>query len=378
MSSGPSGRPVVQLPLIETNPHRRRRAIWWKARKLRLWGYPAALYSIVRRAPLESLMHWAVEIGPWLHELHTDEGKNGHLMRNRLHRSQMWCSEIGERTIGYTSCTDREIDGLAEAVLIEMKSFEKSQGEYDRLLNNCQVFVALLADRLDPYFLDLPNMPWSNVEWRIMRILRQDIRGQRIEESREADRNQQVLLLEKLYSSERNGIETVDSIMATSEASTNDSHEERDVERSLDLIFHRPQMPLLLEYRREAEGAGNTSQTQDSLIRQEPRSQDRVSRNRDRSRDRSSDRSRDRSRDRNHDASRDSYFTRSSGSMQRSSTESIPDLMRRVKRKERRKFLKATAVVIGGLGLLGIFAAKRVTRAEKAYARGRGGIFQTQ
>jgi hypothetical protein len=58
-------------------------------------------------------MHWGLQIGPYLHELVTDEGLNGHRMNRRLHKDQpeFWQSAAPapDRVICNTSLTDREI-----------------------------------------------------------------------------------------------------------------------------------------------------------------------------------------------------------------------------------------------------------------------------
>jgi hypothetical protein len=80
----------------------------WKARKL--GGITGPVVRIFSEAPAEANMHWGLQIGPYLHELNTDEGKNKHLIVTRLHDDQIWAPGTEPTVIGFCSLTDREID----------------------------------------------------------------------------------------------------------------------------------------------------------------------------------------------------------------------------------------------------------------------------
>lgn len=62
-------------------------------------------------------MHWGLQIGPYLYELLTDEGFNGHLMNRRLVQDQpeFWESAVQDQVVGYTALTDREINSAGES-----------------------------------------------------------------------------------------------------------------------------------------------------------------------------------------------------------------------------------------------------------------------
>jgi hypothetical protein len=121
MSSESSGRPLFQDPLIETNSERASRPVIWKARRLGgAFGISSNLLFSGSRGNASGAQqeegtvgftkHWGLQIGPYMHELNTDEGKNRHLMIRRLKGAQIWLPCMKERVLGYTTLTDKEID----------------------------------------------------------------------------------------------------------------------------------------------------------------------------------------------------------------------------------------------------------------------------
>jgi hypothetical protein len=86
-----------------------------KAGEEHILGVTKGIQNLMGALPQPEVvtMHWGLQIGPYLHELVTDEGLNGHRMNRRLHKDQpeFWQSAAPapDRVICNTSLTDREI-----------------------------------------------------------------------------------------------------------------------------------------------------------------------------------------------------------------------------------------------------------------------------
>ena len=97
-----------KLPFKEYNADRSPRPIIWKARRLNAsWAYVASIFS---SAPLAANMHWGLEVGRYMHQIHTDEGKKKYLQLERLRDGQIWDPDVPERVVGWCSLTDKEVD----------------------------------------------------------------------------------------------------------------------------------------------------------------------------------------------------------------------------------------------------------------------------
>jgi hypothetical protein len=81
------------------------------------------VYDSIRDFPTEAKMHWGIRVGPFLHELHTDEGKNGYPTRNNLYGAECWLPE-GAITLGRVKHTDVEIDGHGRLSSLQVKQME--------------------------------------------------------------------------------------------------------------------------------------------------------------------------------------------------------------------------------------------------------------
>jgi hypothetical protein len=77
-------------------------------------------FDSIRDFPTEAKMHWGIRVGPFLHELHTDEGKNRYLTRNNLYRAECWRPER-TITLGSVKHTDDEIDELGRLSSLQVK-----------------------------------------------------------------------------------------------------------------------------------------------------------------------------------------------------------------------------------------------------------------
>ena len=157
---------VIQRPLIETNPNRQLREITLKLRKVKgqsgFWVRKlASMYS----SPEKTVSHWALQVGPYVHELHTDRKKQKHIIHQRLTGDQVWYSNKGEFFLGSTNFTDAEINYQGElsrsligkrrrvmiakltgptAKEVEDHMRSRNEGRYHLVENNCQDFVSNL------------------------------------------------------------------------------------------------------------------------------------------------------------------------------------------------------------------------------------------
>ena len=78
--------------------------------------FPKANESVNRHIPKTECMHWGLQIGPYLYELVTDEGSNGHLIWRRIYQLQpeFWQSDAPDRRIGSTCETDKQISEIGK------------------------------------------------------------------------------------------------------------------------------------------------------------------------------------------------------------------------------------------------------------------------
>ena len=65
------------------------------------------------------MAHWAIQVGSYCHELHTDKKKQKHIIHQRLAGNQIWESDLppgfpGMYFIGSTDLTDREINAIGK------------------------------------------------------------------------------------------------------------------------------------------------------------------------------------------------------------------------------------------------------------------------
>jgi hypothetical protein len=96
---------------LESNALRRRRAVLLLGRPLKFVGTMADLYITARSFPQESVMHWAIGVGPFLHEAHTDDSGKNMLDRHNLYGTQRWPNQkkITLGILGHVDFTDVEI-----------------------------------------------------------------------------------------------------------------------------------------------------------------------------------------------------------------------------------------------------------------------------
>lgn len=98
----------------ETNPSRSRRAVLLLFEPLEAIGIYANIYSIIEKAPIEARKHWRMQIGPHIHDLHTDlKGSN---TLGRYNEFASGSSSIMQefRGLGVTDLTDLEVDNLGK------------------------------------------------------------------------------------------------------------------------------------------------------------------------------------------------------------------------------------------------------------------------
>ncbi|KAJ5339467.1 hypothetical protein N7452_006195 [Penicillium brevicompactum] len=121
-SSMMGGRRSRQQPtqpeIIETNPMRDVRTIYWSCRWLDGWvgAYVQTNWKLNDTLglsnignPAEPQMHWALRIGSYLYELLTDENMNIRWRYVDEARFESWTSAIPDRAVGETSATDTEL-----------------------------------------------------------------------------------------------------------------------------------------------------------------------------------------------------------------------------------------------------------------------------
>ena len=100
-------RPLPQRKFKEYNKGRRPRPIIWKARNL--GGVAGPIIRKVTRAPEITNKHWGVQIGDYLYEIHTDEGKKKYVFMQRRCGDQIWPHDVEPRILGWCSLTDDEV-----------------------------------------------------------------------------------------------------------------------------------------------------------------------------------------------------------------------------------------------------------------------------
>ena len=97
----------------ETNPHRERRDVWFKARELQSQEVHMLMKLTLERATLPANMHWAVQVGPWLHELGSNANGHKTLKRAKLYGPEIWKPNLA-KVVATTRMTDREIELAGE------------------------------------------------------------------------------------------------------------------------------------------------------------------------------------------------------------------------------------------------------------------------
>jgi hypothetical protein len=116
MSSSRSSRQEGSVPLVlvETNAGRNRRPVFLKHRPL------SGFFKSALSSGNEEISHWALQIGPYTHELRAAEGGSFTHFRGR------WtvAPELEEQ-IGTTDYTDEEID--SKGLLATLFFFHTSQ-----------------------------------------------------------------------------------------------------------------------------------------------------------------------------------------------------------------------------------------------------------
>ena len=98
---------MQQQPFIEENDDRKRRPMIWKARKLDTFWAPT--FTKFSAAQPEANMHWGLQIGNYMYQIHTDEGKVKYLMVQRLHSEQIWTPDVPQKILGYCNLTDTQV-----------------------------------------------------------------------------------------------------------------------------------------------------------------------------------------------------------------------------------------------------------------------------
>ncbi|KAJ6080563.1 hypothetical protein N7467_010316 [Penicillium canescens] len=119
LMSGSSRHPT-QPEIIETNPMRHMRHIFWCRRWLNgiLGNFTKTFCGVNKKLPgnqpPEAQMHWALRIGPYIHELLTDKNANiqWHYVDDR--QGQGWSPSMGDVDLGQTSATDTELAALGK------------------------------------------------------------------------------------------------------------------------------------------------------------------------------------------------------------------------------------------------------------------------
>ena len=129
---------VQEIKFQETNRSRCPRPVTVKCRKLggkrgrlvRTVGEIAKLVAIFDKTISDdqytdvlsnvdlAISHWAVQVGPYLWELHTDSKQAKTLTLQRLTDDQIWVANVAEQNLGVTNMTDREIDYAGESHFI--------------------------------------------------------------------------------------------------------------------------------------------------------------------------------------------------------------------------------------------------------------------
>ena len=155
---------MLQQPFIEENDDRKRRPMIWKARKLDTFWAPT--FTKFSAAKAEANMHWGLQIGNYMYQIHTDEGKVKYLMVQRLHGEQIWTPDVPQKILGYCNLTDTQIKKagmvshrtvmicvlitsfLVDDVQEQMQCSPLFRGAYDAVYNNCQSFVTMLVVNL--------------------------------------------------------------------------------------------------------------------------------------------------------------------------------------------------------------------------------------
>ena len=102
-------------PLRESNPTHELRKMVLKMRKLAGGGgkMVRAVAAFVGEGRSDGIdvyiSHWGIQVGNHMWELHTN-GKNKSLAIQRLSGRDIWQSDVGETSVGWTRLSDTEID----------------------------------------------------------------------------------------------------------------------------------------------------------------------------------------------------------------------------------------------------------------------------
>ena len=100
-------QPINQGTFIEENEDHNTRSMIWKARRLnRLWEPGSNKYTNPKP---KVNMHWGLQIGNYLYQIHTEEGEVKYLLVERLHGKQIWAPDVPQETLGYCNLTDTEV-----------------------------------------------------------------------------------------------------------------------------------------------------------------------------------------------------------------------------------------------------------------------------
>ena len=95
--------------MIEQNEDCKTRPKIWKARRLETFRAPPT-FNIFSGARPEANMHWGLQIGNYMYQIHTDEGKVKYLMVQRLYGEQIWTPGVPQKILGYCSLTDTQVN----------------------------------------------------------------------------------------------------------------------------------------------------------------------------------------------------------------------------------------------------------------------------
>ena len=80
----------------------------WKARRLdTLW---APILNRFSEAKPEANMLWALQIGDYMYQIHTDEGKVKYLIVQRLRGEQIWTPNVPQKILGYCNLAGIQVN----------------------------------------------------------------------------------------------------------------------------------------------------------------------------------------------------------------------------------------------------------------------------
>ncbi len=90
-------------------------------------GFEASVIRSIARGVFDSKQeaavetaHWGLEDGPYLWEVVTDGKRQKTLSYQRLAEWQKWTPDVDHQHIGFTICSDMEIDSLGEYNLLSI------------------------------------------------------------------------------------------------------------------------------------------------------------------------------------------------------------------------------------------------------------------